>query len=124
LARPAEAKKPAGCLVQRAFNNGQQIVPAAAVHNIRQGGSRELFAGAGYKLLPGWSYHDMWWVSHNGDGAFRALGTHGQVLYIDPKAEMVIARFASHPMAANVNLDPTSLPAYQAVADYFFGRAR
>jgi CubicO group peptidase (beta-lactamase class C family) len=104
--------------------NGQQILPAAVVHNIRQGGSRELFAGAGYKLLPGWSYHDMWWVSHNSDGAFRALGIHGQVLYIDPKAEMVIARFASHPMAANVNLDPTSLPAYQAVADYFLGRSR
>ncbi len=29
---------------------------------------------------------------------------------------MVIARFASHPLGANANLDPTSLPAFAAVA--------
>jgi hypothetical protein len=31
---------------------------------------------------------------------------------------MTIVRFASAPLAANANLDPTSLPAYEAVADY------
>jgi hypothetical protein len=30
---------------------------------------------------------------------------------------MVIARYASHPMAANAFNDPISLPAYAAVAD-------
>jgi len=29
-----------------------------------------------------------------------ARGIHGQAIYIDPKAEMVIARYASHPKAA------------------------
>jgi hypothetical protein len=28
----------------------------------------------------------------------------------------VIARLASHPLGANANMDPTSLPAYDAVA--------
>jgi hypothetical protein len=37
---------------------------------------------------------------------------------VDPKAEMVIVRFASHPLAGNANLDPTSLPAYRAIADH------
>jgi len=96
--------------------NGRQIVPAEVVEDIRRGGDRELFAKAGYKTLPGWSYRDMWWVSHNSDGAFSARGVHGQAIYIDPKAEMVIARFASHPMSANANFDPTSLPAYEALA--------
>jgi hypothetical protein len=31
---------------------------------------------------------------------------------------MVIARFASHPMAANAALDPTSLPAFHALAQH------
>ena len=35
---------------------------------------------------------------------------------------MVIARFASHPLAGNVNLDPTSLPAYDAVAALLMGQ--
>ncbi len=34
---------------------------------------------------------------------------------------MVIARFASHPLAANANLDPTSLPAYHALARHLLG---
>jgi CubicO group peptidase (beta-lactamase class C family) len=96
--------------------NGQQIVPAAVIDDIRRGADRQQFAGAAYKTLPGWSYRTMWWISHNEHGAFTARGVHGQAIYIDPKAEMVITRFASHPLAANVNLDPTSLPAYDAVA--------
>jgi CubicO group peptidase (beta-lactamase class C family) len=96
--------------------HGVQSVPAAVINDIRRGADREQFAGAGYKTLPGWSYRNMWWVSHNAHGAFMARGIHGQGLYIDPKAEMVIARFASHPMAGNVNLDPTTLPAFHAMA--------
>ena len=101
--------------------NGQQIVPAAVVADIRAGGNRQQFAGAGYTQLAGWSYRRMWWVSHNDHGAFAARGIHGQAVYVDPVAEMVIARFASHPQGANAHLDPTSLPAYQALADHLIG---
>jgi len=98
--------------------NGQQIVPAAVVDEIRRGASREAFVAGNYATLPGWSYHDLWWVSHDDHGVYTARGIHGQAIYIDPKAEMVIARFASHPLAANVNLDPLSLPAYRAIAEH------
>ena len=98
--------------------NGQQIVPKAVVEDIRRGGDRGHFAKAGYATLPGWSYRDQWWVSHNEHGAYSARGIHGQTIYIDPKAEMVIARFASYPLAANANIDPTSLPAYHALAEH------
>ena len=96
--------------------NGAQIVPKAFVDDMMRGGDRTRFAGAGYKMLPGWSYRSMWWVSHNDHGAFAARGIHGQAIYVDPAAEMVIARFASHPLGANANMDPTSLPAFAAVA--------
>jgi CubicO group peptidase (beta-lactamase class C family) len=46
---------------------------------------------------------------------FMARGVHGQALVIDPAAEIVVARYASHPLAANANLDPTSLPAWEAL---------
>jgi CubicO group peptidase (beta-lactamase class C family) len=104
--------------------NGQQIVPAAVVADITKGGDRAKFAPAGYKTLPGWSYRNMWWVSHNPHGAFTARGIHGQGIYVDPAAEMVIARFASHPLAANANYDATSLPAYDAVAKHLMRVAR
>jgi len=47
-----------------------------------------------------------------------ARGVHGQSIYVDPKARMVIARFGSHPVAGNSANDPTSLPAFQALAEY------
>ena len=104
--------------------NGQQIVPASVVDGIRKGGSPAAFVPAGYKTLPGWSYHNQWWVSHDDHGVFMARGVHGQAIYIDPKAEMVIARFASHPLAGNMNIDPTSLPAYRAVAEHLLRKPR
>lgn len=97
--------------------NGQDIVPKKAIEEITRGGSREAFVFGNYPTLQGWSYKDQWWVSHDDHGVFMARGIHGQAIYVDPAAEMVIARFASHPLAANVNLDPLSLPAYRAIAD-------
>ena len=98
--------------------NGQQIIPRAAVEDIRRGGDRDAFAKSNYVTKPGWSYRSMWWVSHNEHGAFAAMGIHGQVIYVDPKAEMVIARYASHPIAGNAGIDPTSLPAYHALGQH------
>jgi CubicO group peptidase (beta-lactamase class C family) len=98
--------------------NGQEIVPQVVVDDIRKGGKKSDFAKAGFATLPGWSYRAMWWVSHNDHGAFMARGIHGQAIYIDPKAEMVIARFGSHPLAANMNYDPTTLPAFHALAEH------
>ncbi len=97
--------------------NGQQIVPARAIASIRRGASQADFAKAGYTALPNWSYRSQWWISHNDHGAFTARGIHGQAIYIDPKAEMVIVRFASNPKAANANFDSISLPAYQAISE-------
>jgi CubicO group peptidase (beta-lactamase class C family) len=96
--------------------NGRQVVPASVVADIRAGGERGECERAGFPILSGWSYRSMWWVSHNAHGAFMARGIHGQAIYVDPAAEMVIARFASHPGAGNAFNDPVSLPAYHAVA--------
>lgn len=104
------------------YANGQQIVPKSVVDDIRNGGDKRAFAKAGYSLLKGWSYRNMWWVTHNADGAYTARGVYGQTIYIDPKAQMVIARYASTPVASNAANDPTSLPAYDAVAKYLMTR--
>lgn len=104
--------------------NGEQIVPEAVLKTIRQGGDKQAFAQAGYSQLKGWSYRAMWWVTHNPDGAFMARGVHGQSIYIDPAAEMVIVRFASHPIAANAANDAVTLPAYEAMARYILAQPR
>ena len=96
--------------------NGQQVIPAEAIADIEKGGDKAQFVKAGYVPLKGWSYRDMWWMTHNEHDAFIARGIHGQAIYIDPKAETVIVRYASHPVAANAANDPVTLPAFMAVA--------
>jgi len=98
--------------------NGQRLFPKTVVEKIRAGADKKAFAKAGYKTLEGGSYRSMWWIFHNNHGAFAARGVHGQTIYVDPKAEMVIVRLSSFPTAKNAKIDPTSLPAYQAVAEY------
>lgn len=104
--------------------HGEQIFPARVSDDIAKGGSVEAFAKSGHADLPGWSYRDMWWHTGNANGAYAARGVHGQTIYIDPKAEMVLARFASHPVAGNAANDPTSLPAYAAVAAHLIQQAK
>jgi CubicO group peptidase (beta-lactamase class C family) len=98
--------------------NDQQIIPATAVEDISRGADKAQFAKADYKTLPGFSYRNMWWVAGDDHGVFMARGIHGQGIYIDPRAEMVIVRYASHPVAGNAYNDPITLPAYRAMADY------
>ena len=68
-------------LGQLMLNDGrwgnEQIVPAEAIARIRSGGKKETFAKADYKLLSGWSYGGMWWISNNEHGAYAARGVHG-----------------------------------------------
>lgn len=100
------------------FFNGKQIIPKGLMKDIIENSNANKFDKASYPLLKGWAYRNMWWVTKNTDKAFCARGVHGQVIFINPVAEMVIVRLASHPQASNGVNDPFSLPAYQAVADY------
>ena len=111
-------------LLQQGSWQGEQVIPAAAVQSISGGGDPAKFAGAGYTTLPGGSYRSQWWALHNENGAYSARGIHGQAIYVDPTAEMVIARFATFPISFNAAIDPTSLPAYQAVADYLSSKSK
>lgn len=102
---------------------GRQIIPSAVVADIVRGSDRGKFAGAGYTLLTGYSYRTMWWISHDALGVYEGRGIHGQRLYIVPAAHVVIARFASHPIASSAANDPITLPAFRAVTRLLMGSA-
>jgi len=86
-------------LLQKGYFNGQQILPAAVVEDLEKGGDQEAFARgpAASPMNQGYSYHHQWWMTHNEHGAYQALGYGGQMLYIDPAAQLVIAKFSSYP---------------------------
>jgi CubicO group peptidase (beta-lactamase class C family) len=53
----------------------------------------------------------------NASGAYCAIGIHGQWIYIDPTAEMVIAKLSSQPQPLNEGIDHLLLAGFAAIAD-------
>lgn len=90
--------------------HGNQLIPASVIDEVRRGDDPEKFAKTGSDLLRGYSYRAMWYVSHNEIGAVEGKGMNGQRLYIAPDAEMVVARFASHPVGSSIGNDPITVP--------------
>jgi CubicO group peptidase (beta-lactamase class C family) len=92
LARLGESLRCEGCL------QGRQVVPASFAAALAKGGDRRLFAeGRFASSMPGWSYANGFYALHDDQGAFMASGRYGQRLYVAPRAEVVIAHFASSP---------------------------
>jgi CubicO group peptidase (beta-lactamase class C family) len=46
------------------------------------------------------AYHNMWWVLDAEAGEYCAVGIHGQVIYINRKADTVMVWFSSQPGAS------------------------
>tara|TARA_R110001592_G_scaffold357416_1_gene660643 strand:+ start:226953 stop:228245 length:1293 start_codon:yes stop_codon:yes gene_type:complete len=89
-------------VLQHGQFNGQQIIPKQVAERILQPGNRALFnvlyEDPWYENV-GYAYHDMWWTFNNPHKAVSAIGVHGQFIYIDPVAEMVVVKQSSHPEA-------------------------
>jgi CubicO group peptidase (beta-lactamase class C family) len=96
--------------------NGQRIFDPAVIDDLRKGGDREKFKASVMAFRPGYSYHNQWWILHNADGAFEASGVHGQMIHINPAAEMVVVKLSSHPVAGAGFTHPLTLKAWAALA--------
>jgi len=96
--------------------NGQRVLSEAVVEDLRKGGDREKFKASGMTFRPGYSYHNQWWILHNADGAFEASGVHGQMIHVNPKAEMVVVKLSSHPVAGAGATQALTLKAWSALA--------
>ncbi len=72
-------------LLQQGWFNGQQIIPTAIVEDIERSA----------KGSSPYSHH--WWMVNKEHGAYCALGFGGQMLYVDPRAQLVVAKLSSYP---------------------------
>ncbi|MBB4261348.1 serine hydrolase [Bradyrhizobium sp. CIR3A] len=99
----------------------RRIIPTEAIAEMIRPGTeqeKQAFAKAAYPHLVGWSYRNQWWLKNDSHGAFQARGIFGQVLHIDPAAEIVIVRQSSMPTASSTLSDPLCLPFYDAVTEF------
>lgn len=97
--------------------NGQRIFAKAILDDtFVKGGDPEKFKASGMTFRSGYSYRNQWWMLHNADGAYEASGIHGQMIHVNPAAEMVVVKLASHPVAGAGFTHPMTLRAWAALA--------
>ena len=84
--------------------NGQQIIPASWIDATLDVSDRLLAnmqANTKYQNESWSAYHNMWWILDAAAGEYCAVGIHGQVIYINRRADTVMVWFSSQPGAAS-----------------------
>lgn len=91
-------------MLQNGMYNGQRILPEEWIQDIRRNGDQNAWKnGASYdreKQTLGFkngSYRSYWYVTDSTTGRYEARGLAGQLIVIDPTANLVIVKFSSNP---------------------------
>jgi CubicO group peptidase (beta-lactamase class C family) len=97
--------------------NGRRIVAQEWVDDTITGTAAGAWhAGKLAEWLPEGHYRNKWYQTRANSNAFFALGIHGQWLYVDPGAEMVVAKFSSQPVPVSNDIKRLNLALFGALA--------
>jgi len=81
----------------------QQVIPAAWVDaslQLSPNDLQKMKTNEKYQDNSWTAYKNMWWIIDADQGEYAAVGVHGQVIYINRSANLVIAYFSSQPTAS------------------------
>jgi CubicO group peptidase (beta-lactamase class C family) len=87
-------------ILQDGHYNNRQVVSADVANHIKSKRNAEIFARyydddpSGLEVYD--SYHDQWW-GYAGVNAVAGIGIHGQYIYINSDADVVIVKHSSDP---------------------------
>lgn len=98
-------------ILNRGSIDGKQILPAQwidetlklTVADKERYARNDVYVKAG---MPWIAYKNFWWILDETKGEYAAIGIHGQVIYINRSANMVIAYFSSQPVASSAGNKP------------------
>lgn len=83
-------------MAQKGMWQGKQLLPAAWIDEATHPDRAQVAPGRLYQdYALGYQY--QWWTFPGPDGAFTAQGVHGQFLYVNPAAHIVIVMMAAWP---------------------------
>jgi CubicO group peptidase (beta-lactamase class C family) len=93
-------------ILNRGEIDGKKLVPSKWIdeilHVTAEDKQRYLKNDVYVKARMPWvAYKNFWWILDETKGEFAAVGIHGQVIYINRSANLVIAYFSSQPVASS-----------------------
>ncbi|MBO1331056.1 serine hydrolase [Streptomyces sp. VRA16 Mangrove soil] len=98
---------------------GQRIVPSAWVERSHGAGLAHLETGAlGPDLPRHYGYANQWWTVAGGRGTFTGIGIHGQYLWIDRRADVVVVKTSAWNTAQDEARDAETVAALTALVEH------
>jgi CubicO group peptidase (beta-lactamase class C family) len=99
---------------------GRPIVPADWVERSRGRDRPYLQVGAlGEYGMQQYGYANQWWTLGGDHRAFTGIGVHGQYLFVDPSADVVIVKCSAWPVEEDDDRDAETIAALRAIVEYF-----
>ena len=101
----------------RGLAQGRQVVPGWWVDDIRANGDPQAWRRSeSSRIAPKGRYRSKWYALGNDHDAFCGIGIHGQWIYVDPAAEVTIAKLSSQPLPLDEATDFLILRAFESIA--------
>lgn len=79
--------------------DGVAVVPRSWIDDTRRGGDAAAAAETMTGVHPGGSYRNQFWITGDRHGCFYGVGIYGQYVWMNPAADVVIAKMSSLPRA-------------------------
>jgi CubicO group peptidase (beta-lactamase class C family) len=112
LARVGELMRNGG------VTGGKRVLPESWVQDTLTGGDADAWRQGDFAhLLENGRYRNKWYQTGFANGAFFAIGIHGQWLWVDPEAAVVVVRLSSQPEPVDDPLDLECIALFSRIAE-------
>lgn len=98
--------------------DGKRLIPEAWLADMLTAGDHQAWVDGKSNFFPKGRYRSQWYQSGEPDGAFCAIGIHGQWLYVDPSTETVIVKLSSQPNPLDDELKHDNFAFFRALSTW------
>ncbi len=96
--------------------DGKRLIPETWLTDMLTAGDHQAWVDGKSTFFPKGRYRSQWYQSGEPDGAFCAIGIHGQWLYVDPSTETVIVKLSSQPNPLDDELKHDNFAFFRALS--------
>ncbi len=116
-ARPRDLARLGEMVRRRGLAGSRVVVPGWWIDDMAEGGDAAAWADGDLRqLFPAGRYRSQWYDTGLPSGALAAIGIHGQWVWIDPSAEVVLVKLSAQAEPADDALDHRMIAAFDALA--------